>query len=412
MKPVLKALLLSSALSALVAPVAMAQDESNPFLRGRYTSVTEREQPEFDPEPVRAGAFNIWSSVGASAEYNDNILATPDNEESDTILRLRPRIDVRSDWTAHEIAAGAEVDHKEYSDFDEESSTDYYAFLNGRLDATRNLMFRGGVDTGSFTEERYAAASFGQTERASFDRTGAFVQGIYRLDRWQFDATVGTTEEEFDQANQQFRDNTTNYVNARLSYALSPDVAVFVQGYRADQDYGSSDRDGTRTTVDAGVNFELGAPFRGEIAMGSFKDERDNTAAFGDIDGFNVRANVEWFPTQLTTVTFTANRGVVDPGLALSASAVNTTYGIRADHELLRNLLLFGSLREETNTYEGVNFDREDEALTAAVGLAWKLNKNARFELEYSGRSQDSSGADAGPNIDQNIISVGIRVYP
>lgn len=411
MKPVLKALLLSSALATLAAPAAMAQDDPNPFLRGRYTSVTEREQPEFDPEPLRAGAFNIWSSLGASAEYNDNIFATPANEESDTIIRLRPRVDVRSDWSVHEIAAGGEIDHREYSDFSDESSTDYTAYLNGRLDATRNLMFRAGVDAGSFTEERYQAASFGATERASFDRVGAFAQGIYRVDRWQFDATVGATEEEFDQATQQFRDNTTNYVNARLSYAISPDVAVFVQGYRADQDYGSSDRDGTRTTVDAGVNFELAAPFRGEIAVGSFQDDRDNPA-FGDIDGFNVRANVEWFPTQLTTVTFTANRGVVDPGLATSASAVNTTYGIRADHELLRNLLLFGSLREETNTYEGIAIDREDEALTAAVGLAWKLNKHARFELEYAGRSQDSTGANAGPDIDQNIIRAGIRIYP
>ena len=42
----------------------------------------------------------------------------------------------------------------------------------------------------------------------------------------------------------------------------------------------------------------------------------------------------------------------------------------------------------------------------------WKLNKNIRLETEYSLRSQDSSGADFGPSLDQNIISVGLRLFP
>ena len=411
MKPVLNALMISTALAVVTAPVAMAQDNENPFLRGRYTAVTDRSQPEFDPQPIRAGAFNVDASIGIAAELNDNIFATSTNEESDTIIRIRPSVEARSNWSTHEIAAGVSVDHKEYMDFSSESSTDYYAFGQGRLDVTRNFMLRAGVDAGHVTEERYAAASFNASEPASFDTTGAFAQAIYRQDRVQLEGTVGISEEKFDQASQQLRDQQTTYVSARLSYAISPDVAVFVQGRRSEQDYDISDRGGTRETIDAGVNFELGAPFRGEIAVGSFKDKRDN-AIYGDTDGLNLSANVQWFPTQLTTVTFLANRGVIDPGLLQSASAVNTAYGIRVDHELMRNLLLFGSLRQETNDYEGVAIDRKDEALTAQVGAAWKLNRNARVEVSYRARSQDSSGVNAGPDLDQNVISAGIRFYP
>lgn len=411
MKPALKGLMISTALVALVVPAAFAQEGENPFLRGRYTSVTERTQPEFDPEPVRAGAFNIWSSIGAAAEFNDNVFAQPVNEESDTIIRLTPSVEARSDWSSHEMVAGLNVDHKEYLDFSSESTTDYGAYINGRIDMTRNVMFRLGADAGHATEERYMAASFGSSEPAAYDTVGAFAQALYRQDRIQLDATVGVSEESYDQLAQQIRDNTTTYLNARASYAISPDVAVFIQGRRSELDYSSSDRDGTRTTIDAGVNFELAAPFRGEIAIGSFSDDRD-AAIYGDIEGLNVSANVQWFPTQLTTVTFSANRGVSDPGLATSASAVNTAYGVRVDHELMRNLLLFGSLRQETHEYEGSVIDREDEALSAAVGAAWKLNKNARLEAQFAARSQDSSGVNAGPDLDQNVISVGIRVYP
>lgn len=411
MKSGFKALMLTTAISAFIAPAALAQEGENPFLRGRYTAVTERGQPEFDPTPMRAGAFVIESSVGASAEYNDNIFAAPTNEQSDTIIRIQPNVVARSDWSAHELAAGLNVDHREYLENDSESATDYNAFVNGRIDVTRNFMVRLGVDGAHQTEPRYQAASFGTSEAASFDSYNVFSEAIYRQDRLQAQVTIGAGEQTFDQTVQQIRDNKTTFFGGRLSYAISPDIAVFVQGRQSDLNYTASDRDGKRTTYDAGVNFELGAPFRGEIAVGSFKDDRDSVA-YQDISGLNVSANVQWFPTELTTVTFTANRGVFDPGLLNSVSAVGTTYGVRVDHELLRNLLLFGSLRQEKAKYEGASIDREDDALAAAVGAAWKLNRNARLEAQYSVRSQDSSGINAGPEMDQNVISVGIRVYP
>jgi hypothetical protein len=411
MKPRLNALMVTTALVALMAPAALAQDGENPFLRGRYTAVTERAQPEFDPEPVRAGAFNINASIGASAAYNDNIFAQPTNEESDTIFRIQPQVEARSNWSTHEIALGAAVDHREYQDNDSETTTDYNVFLNGRADVTRSFALRAGVDAEHVTEERYEPASNGAPEPAQFDGYGAFVSASYRMDRVQLETTLGMREQEYDQVAQQIRNNTDTYVSARVSYAISPDVAVFVQGRHSEQDYSTSNRDGTRTTIDAGVNFELAAPFRGEIAVGSFKDERD-AAAFGNTDGLSVAANVQWFPTQLTTVTFHGFRGAIDPGLATSATAVSSNYGVRVDHELYRNVLLFGALRAENQKFEGTGVDREDDAIAASLGAAWKLNKNARIEAQFTGRTQDSTGATAGPDLDQNVLSVGVRFFP
>jgi hypothetical protein len=411
MKPSLKSLMVTTALVALMAPSALAQDGENPFLRGRYESVTERRQPEFDPEPVRAGSFNINSSIGLGASYNDNIFAQPSNEESDTIVRITPQVEARSNWTAHELALGAAVDHREYAENDSESTTDYNVFLNGRLDVTRSFALRAGADVEHVTEERYEPASTGTPEPAQFDGYGAFVGASYRVDRVQLETTVGVREEEYDLPVHQIRDNTDSYINARISYAISPDVAVFAQARRSELDYADPTRDGTRTTIDAGVNFELAAPFRGEIAIGSFKDKRDGVA-FGDTDGLSVAANVQWFPTQLTTVTFHGFTGATDPGLANSATAITSNYGVRVDHELYRNVLLFGALRAERQEFQGATIDREDEAFAGALGAAWKLNKNAHLEGSYSFRTQDSSGGTAGPDLDQNVLSIGVRFFP
>ncbi|OYW43585.1 MAG: hypothetical protein B7Z38_00850 [Rhodobacterales bacterium 12-64-8] len=411
MKPALKRLLLTTAIAATIAPAAAAQGD-NPFLRGRYTDVTTRSQPEFDQQPVRAGAFDIMSSVGVAAELNDNVRATPTNQAEDTILRFTPRADIRSNWTVHEVQAGFSLNHREYLELDSETTTDYNLYATGRLDMSRDVQFRGGASTAHVTEERYAAASFGTPEPASYDTSGVFAEVQYRSDRIQLQGTIGAAEDQYDQAAQQLiRNNSSTYVNARLSYAVSPDVAVFVQGRQAEFDYDQAGRDGTQTTIDAGVNFELAAPFRGEIAVGNFKDDRD-AALYGSVEGLNVRGNVKWFPTELTTVTFLANRGVIDPGLAISATSVNTAFGIRVDHELMRNVLLFGNLRQETNEYQGALIDREDDALSLSVGGAYKINRNMRLEFQYSARSQDSSGATAGPDIDVNVISAGIRFFP
>lgn len=410
MKPSFKQLLLTTAIAATLAPIATAQD--NPFTRGRYVDVTTRSQPDFDPQPIRSGAFVITSSLGVSAEYSDNVFVTPANEEGDTILRITPRVQARSDWTVHELAVGGSVNHREYLDFSSENATDYNLFANGRIDVSRDFQVRIGADHAHITEPRYAAASSSTSEPASFDRSSVFAQAIYRSDRIQLQGTVGTSTEDFDQAAQSLiRDNDTTYVDARVSYAISPDVAVFVQTRQSDLEYTQNDRDGTQSTVDAGVNFELSAPFRGEIAVGTFKDERDNPL-YGDVDGLNVRGNLMWFPTELTTVTFLANRGVFDPGLASSATAVNTAFGIRVDHELLRNVLLFGNLRQETNEYEGTTIDREDDALSLAVGGAYKMNRNMHLEFQLSSRTQDSSGLNAGPDGDENVVSAGIRFFP
>lgn len=409
MKPSFKQLLLTTAIAATVAPMATAQD--NPFLRGRHVDVTTRSQPDFDPQPIRSGSFVITSSLGVSAEYNDNVFAVPQFEDFDAILRVTPRFEARSDWTVHELSLGGAVNHREYMDFDNENTTDYNLFAQGRIDVSRDFQVRLGADFGHVTEDRYAAGSFGASVAAESDRSSVYARAIYRSDRIQLEGAIGTGSEDYDQLTQAFRSNDTTYVSGRASYAISPDIAVFVQTRQDDLDYSQSNRDGTRTTVDAGVNFELAAPFRGEIAVGQFKDDRDDPA-FGDSDGLNVAGNIQWFPTELTTVTFLANRGVTDPGLATSATAINTGLGVRVDHELMRNVLLFGNLRQETTEYEGSVIDREDDVFSAALGGAYKMNRNMHVEFDLSTRMQGSSGAQAGPEADVNVVRVGIRFFP
>jgi len=401
---------MASALAAVITPAAVAQSANNPFQRDRYTAVTERQQPDFDPEPVRAGAFLVNANAGLAAEFNDNVYAQ-NSGISDTILRFTPEVDLRSNWNSHALAAGLAVNHNEHLDQGSETSTDYNGYVDGRLDVTRTFQLTGRLNAAHVTEQRYEPGNTG-TDPTQSDRLGYTAGAQYQTDRLQLRGSVGFNQNDYDNVVGPNRDFKETFYSGRASFAFSPDFALFVQGRTSEQDYDVSDRDGERTSYEVGASFEFAAPFRGEVAIGNVSEDKVSRP---DLDGLSLDARVEWFPTQLTTVTFRGYSTVFDPGLTASASALSTSYGVRVDHEFYRNLILFGDVGVGTYDYEGVN--RTDDFSDFAAGAAWKLNKHARLEGSYRIHNTESSG-DVGvidptrTDVSQNIFSVGIRVYP
>jgi hypothetical protein len=418
MKIGFKQIVLTTALAGAVAPVALAQSADNPFARGRYTAVTERSQSEFDPEAVRAGAFDIWSSLGLGLDYNSNIFAQPkdqDNDTEDTIYRVNPSIEARSNWSSHELSAGVSLDYSDYHRFETETVTTYNAFVNGRLDVLRTFQLTGQVTGAHLAEQRYEPGSSSNAAvPTEWDRLGANVGALWRTDRIQLEGTFGQTGEDYDTV-ANYRDATETFLLGRGSYAISPDVAIFVQGRTSDIDYESSDRSGTRSTVQVGASFELQAPFRGEIAIGSVTEDKDSLA-YQDTETLSVDANLMWFPTQLTTITFTGNSGIFDTGVVESPTTTATSFGVRADHELMRNVLLFGSIRNGKYVFESPpppnQFDREDEFTDFEAGVGYKVNKRARFDVSYRFHTQSSSGVDADRDLEQHILGARLTIYP
>jgi hypothetical protein len=414
-----KQIVLSTVFAGLSVPAAFAQSPNNPFDRSRYTAVTERSQTDFDPGPVRAGSFDIWASLGLEAAYNDNIFAEADNPDDDTVIHVRPEVEARSDWTSHALTAGVQVDQREYVANNDETSTDYNLYANGRLDVLRSFALTGNVIVGHTTEERYEPGNTG-SEPTQYESLGAGVGARYRTDRIQIEGSANTVERDFNEESD-YRDMTDNSLFARASYAISPDVAVFVQGRHSEQDYdlpgtvNNPNRDGKRMNVQVGASFELQAPFRGEIAVGSVKDEKDDPA-WADVDGVSVDGRLQWFPTQLTTITFRANQGVTDPGNIDYASAERLSYGVRVDHELRRNIIIFGDVGFTKYNYESVDpaaADPEEQYTDYEVGFAYKINRRMHAEFSYRLHNQESSGDPTRPSsFDQNVISAGLKFYP
>jgi hypothetical protein len=420
--------LLSAATGGILATSVSAQGQ-NYYSREKYESVLDRRQPAYDPEPIRLGAFLVDSSLNGSATYTDNVQATENNKISDTIVRIGADIAARTNWNVHEIGAEISAYRSEYIDIGDESANDLRARLRGRLDVNRNVSIGAAVFAQDIVEARTDLANaVGLDAPVEYTRMGGSLEANYQSDRFRWYNSVELTEENFKDGqqsgtgiiiDQDYRDNTVTAGRSRLSYAVSPNVAVYTQAtlretsYDQDQLLGGAlrSRDSSGYTAAVGVDFELNSLVRGDVNVGYLSENKDDPF-FKDVDGVSVDGRVQWFPTRLTTVGFNAGRRVVDIGVFESPSALQTTYGARVDHELRRNIILSGAA--SFASYEYQEIDRTDDIADYSLTAAYKMNRRVHLETFVRHLNRDTSGSSVfgSPSYDVNLVGVGIKLFP
>ena len=417
----------TGAMITAVAGTAVAQS-GDYYSRNKYEAVSERRQPQYDPEPIRLGAFLVNSNLNAAVAYTNNALGTSTGEESDVVARIGAEVSARTNWNVHEIGLDVAASRDEYQDFSDHSSNEISGRLRGRLDVTREL----SLGAAAFVQQRAddltdPSNSSGLLKPVVSTRTGAEVSANYGNDRvrWRNVATIaevnyddGETADGI-RVNQDFRDHSSLQFQTRLSYAISPNVAVYGQGAFNDRDYDNEvvlgglprSRDSKGYTVSVGTDFELNTLVRGDVSVGYLNEEKDDSY-FEDVSGLAVDARVMWFPSRLTTVTFTGGRRSEDSGIQTAPSSVRTNAGARVDHELYRNVIL--SARADYSTYDFEEVDRSDDVIDLGLTGTYKMNKRVHLNAFYRHVDRDRSGTffavDEGFTAD--VIGIGIRLYP
>ncbi|MCA3717250.1 MAG: outer membrane beta-barrel protein [Brevundimonas sp.] len=399
--------------------LTQAQNEAgNLFARDRGIGVRERSRPEYEALGVPVGTFTAFPSIQFDAESNDNIFATATRAQDDWITRIKPEVSLESGWSRHALALFARANIARYQDFDEENFEDWGVGANGRLDFTRSTNLALGVNYDSLTEPRTSSNAPASTrEPISYDSTAAYAAGMTVRGRTKLSARADIRTFDYEDGrtlggvviDQDNRDRTVTSLTGRGDYAVSPATALFVQATANTRDYDTATslllpaRDSDGYELLAGANFELGAVARGEIAAGFISQEFD-AAVYDKIDGFGARGQLEWFPTQLTTVSATASRTIEDSGIAGAGGYLSTSVGARIDHELMRNVLLNADISLSSDKYEGL--DRTDDRFQYSVGGTYLLNRNIGLSVAASHFEQTSDGAAAGVDFDVNRLTL------
>jgi hypothetical protein len=400
---------------------SMKGDESL-FDRGRNVSVRERPRPEFDALGIRAGSFLVYPKVEAAVAYEDNIFALENLEVEDTIYSFAPSVTATSQWSRHQLDAFARANIYRYADFNGQNAETYSLGASGRLDVVRGTALRGGISHDYLVEPRSSASSpQNAADPVKYEQSTFDFGGSHEFNRLRLSADVEYRDTQFEDTvsflgvpiDESYRDNKTWDLTARADYALSPALSVYGFAGFNNWDYAapttpgdvSRDSDGYRAGL--GADFDISRLVRGQFQLGYMEHSFDDPRV-GDIDGLSMLGKVEYFPTELVTLTFNAERSVQSTGVIGAGGTVRTSVGAKADYEFLRNLILSAGVNRLVDDYQG--FDREDTVWSGLIGAYYLVNRRVGVNLIYNHYSQESDGLQAGTDFAVNRIQLGVVV--
>jgi len=391
--------------------------------RGENEAVMERPHPEYDPLGLRFGGFTVRPSLDVSVEHTDNIFATAVNPQSDTYAVFRPRVEVASTWSQHSLTADILAERSVHDRFDNDDVSNIEAGASARIDVRRNTQIGLTGRIAQRAEARWAADTPDNSiSPIEYEVRTANVSLMQQFNRLRVSLSAGQNTFDFKDGvtgagiiiEQDDRDRDERFVTARAEYGISPRFALMAEASVNDREYDLSfpvvpwNRNSSGSTYLAGAHFDLTRLVRGEIAIGYFEQDYDDNTVPNE-EGLAVRTSIDWFPTELTTVSFTVQRRNEDSGQAGAVSFLRENATVRVDHELRRNVVLSAGLDSERREYVGIS--REDEVIGATLGLRYLMNRRVVIGAGYRHEERDSSGLSADDGYKQNRVfaSVGLR---
>lgn len=422
-------LLLATSLACLPLP-ASGRDAFGPFLdspipldidRGRQESVLDRPRPEYEPDGVILGGFTVFPEVQTGVGVTSNVFAAEEDGETAAFLTLDPKVRARSNWLRHGLSVSMAGAFRRFLDRSIRNEDGLAARVDGRLDVSSNLVIDAAAAISREYQSQYSSEVPANTiAPIRYEKQTALMRATYGAGRMRAivagdvnrldfrDATAGNVT-----IDQDFRDRTVNRLTARLEYAALSDVWLFTElsgsgiDHRIDRIGNASDnRDGAEYRALAGTSFDITALARARIGIGFIKRNFDSQS-FRDLSGFAYDGRIEFFPSGLTTVSIAAQRRIGESIAAGSSGFYSNDYLARVDHELLRNLLLFGQARYQHNSFRGS--DRRDDIWILESGASYLIDRSFSISagLAYSDRS--SSGLDRGQEFDEFRGLVAVR---
>jgi hypothetical protein len=339
------------------------------FDRGRNISVEERPRTDYDQLGIRLGSIVVKPKVDLSLGYTDNAyLAGSSGKKGAAFVSAVPIVTADSDWDRDEVNLFAAAGFQRYFGETRRNQDTYDLRAVGRKDIGESFSLTGETQYARLYESPQTGATTAQLSVLShYRRLFGSIRGQYTSGRGRVILAVDHTGLAFDDIDlgnnvifgQKDRDRTIDRVTGQIQYALSPSISVYGQAGYDKTDYsqallnsGAVNRNSDGWRVLGGVNFDLAGFMRGQVGVGYVRRNYD-AAIYKDVSGLSAEALVEFFPTNLTTLSLRAGRTVEDASVSNSGAYFDTYVRAGADHEFLANLIGGVTAEYRHQTQEG-----------------------------------------------------------
>lgn len=396
-------------------------DTTIPFTydRGRNIGVLERDRSDFEPIGIAVGGFTAFPSITVSGGYTDNAYQASTDTVGSAIVKVVPRLEMRSDWSTNSLSFDAQGNFARYTKLPSRNENGWSTGAQGRFDITADQSLSVAARTSRIFETPFSGTGVPTVRGALPVQTSLFsALADFKLSRTRFALSADHSIINFMSAetfagtrlNRDNFDRTVTRVTGHAEYGITPGTGIFLQstytdtGYRLPLATGIANRDSREIKVQAGVSFDLATLLRGSFAIG-YVDRDYDAARFSDIAGLSIDGKVEYFPSELTTVTMVFRRHIEDASFSTSGGFILTGGSARIDHELLRNLLLNIGADYENDKYRA--FSSKTNLYRIGGGATYLANPMMRIVWDASYRHRSANSA-IGPEVTEFRSTVGI----
>lgn len=364
-----------------------------------FQRVSDRFRPEYSTPPLTLGSFEVAPRIEADVEFIDNIFASDVVSASDTVISIRPSVDIRDRREDRQLALRLATGYQSYLENRVEDRLLFNANASGRfglgtltrpffnLDFSRNNSRSSTVTDFLDTAQPLKITRYGGrlgAERDFGDFT-AIGEGRYRST--QYDGDLLINDQVFDGGLQDF-----DVITGRFRLAYTP---VPAQRFYAELIYNKGDFDDVLAipglpanlqtnrssdgyTLTAGFSRQLTEVLQLDVNAGYIRQDYE-ASAFDSISSVSFDANLFWSPTRLTTIQARASRTIDESSDPLFSGLLRTEFSGALQHELRRDLVLSGEAQYATISAQG-------QRLQGATGNGSELSLSAAARYYISPR--------------------------
>jgi hypothetical protein len=396
--------------------------------RGKNVSVLERDRPDYQAMGLHNGGFTIYPRLVVTVQGTNNVYDTP-AKKSDVALILSPSVVAQSNWGRHSLTLNASLDQSLFGKYKSEDTTGWVLRANGRIDVHGESYINLGADTQHGFDSRGSEVTVINTiHPVAYNTQGIYIRGLYGQDRirasidaayrgYQYQNTTDTLGAFIQEDT---RDLHESQIGGRVDYALTPDSALFGKLTYEDTQYlhgtmnvpvppgfdSTDKRNSTGINALFGGNFDITGLARGEIGIG-YITRNYESVNYKDVSGVSAAAKVEYFPTQLLTLTLIGQRTINDSSFSATGGYFQNSVSAEADYELRRNIIVSGAGGYEHDTYPGLN--RKDNVWNGQVRGRYFLTREVGVGATLSYVKRESNLAfPLAPQYDETRLAFSL----
>ncbi|MCH9765434.1 MAG: outer membrane beta-barrel protein [Alphaproteobacteria bacterium] len=381
------------------------------------TTVDDQDRSFAQPDGLHVGQSFVYPSLGVTSTYDDNIFRSSNNKEGDLRTVFTPSVNVRSDMPRHLLdlsLSGRIVTFLENSD---QNYNDYAASLRGALHFDHAHTISASLITTLQHEERGNLTApldaaepvpvFHHRASAGITRDVGRLYGTLsgRVEQWDYQDVKAQNGSKIDQDH---RDLNAFGGRLKVGYRISPGFELLAStsaNRLENHGTGPLDVDGNSYDALIGVGLQTSPLLKFQLMGGV--GVRDFDASNRDSQSTSVfSGNVTWLPTRRMTFRGQVARQISDTVDANSDTYIETSVGAEMDYEIYHNIIGRAGLSFSNSEFK--NQIREDDTISASLGVEYLYSKNVHFTAGYQHVRRDST--DANFDSTNNRFTVGAKI--